>query len=74
MKKFSLLALHFLMPLVAFPQNAAMADRMRSDGKIYVVIAVIAVVFLCLLAFLIYLERKLNRLEKRVRNKEGAAV
>lgn len=43
-----------------------MADLFREDGKIYVVIAVIAIVFLFVVGLLVYLERKLSRLEKKV--------
>lgn len=44
-----------------------MADRLREDGKIYVVISVIGVIFLCLVAFLIYVERKVKRLEEKMK-------
>ncbi len=40
-----------------------MADAFRQDGKIYVVITVIAMIFIAIVAFLIYLERKLKKLE-----------
>jgi hypothetical protein len=44
--------------------NAAdMADVMRSNGKIYVVVAVIAVVFLIIIAYLISQERRIRKLE-----------
>lgn len=39
-------------------------DFLRSTGKIYVVVAVIAVIFLMIVAFLIYLERRISKLEK----------
>ncbi|SNC68605.1 hypothetical protein SAMN06265337_2398 [Hymenobacter gelipurpurascens] len=44
-----------------------MADALRHDGKIYVVVAVITVVLAGLLFFLISLDRKLSRLEKEVK-------
>ena len=44
-----------------------MADAFRADGKIYVVVAVVAVVLAGLLFFLISLDRKLTRLEREVR-------
>ena len=44
-----------------------MADAMRSDGKIYVVVAVIAVVLTGLLVYLIMLDRKIGRLEKELK-------
>ncbi|MCX8079786.1 MAG: CcmD family protein [Bacteroidia bacterium] len=42
--------------------QAEMADAFRSEGKIYVVLAVIAVVWICLLVFLFYLDKKINRI------------
>ena len=56
--------------LSASAQNAEMADKLRSDGNIYVVIGVIGVIFLCLLLFLVYLERRLSRAEKEMAAKE----
>jgi len=52
---------------VLFAQNAEMADTMRSEGKIYVVIAIILVIFIGLIGFLIYTDRKVANLEKRVK-------
>jgi|TARA_B110000259_G_C13887199_1_gene351420 CcmD family protein len=45
-----------------------MADIFRAEGKIYVVLTVLGIIFGGLLAYLIYLDKKINRLEKR--NKE----
>jgi uncharacterized iron-regulated membrane protein len=47
-----------------------MADTFRDDGKIYVVIAVIGLIFFSIVAFLIYLERKVARLEKILRTED----
>jgi heme/copper-type cytochrome/quinol oxidase subunit 2 len=47
-------------------EEPQMADTFREEGKIYVVIAVIAIVFLSLIAFLIYIERKLKKIESRM--------
>ena len=41
-----------------------MADALRADGKIWVVVAVLATIFAGLLAWLIRTDRKLTRLEK----------
>jgi hypothetical protein len=41
-----------------------MADRLRADGKIYVVIAVLVTIFLGIIAYVIRLDRKIGRLEK----------
>ena len=43
----------------------AMADAFRSDGKIYVVIAVLSIIFICIISYLIYLDIKLKKLEKK---------
>lgn len=44
-----------------------MADTLRSEGKIYVVVVVIAVVLTGLLVYLITLDRKIGRLEKELK-------
>lgn len=44
-----------------------MADALRNDGKIYVVIAVIAVIFICLMAYLVFIDMKLKKLEKKLK-------
>ncbi len=44
--------------------TAASPDFMRSTGKIYVVVGVLAMVFVGIIIFLISLERKIARLEK----------
>lgn len=46
-----------------------MADTLRSEGKIYVVVAILLVIFLGLIGFLIFMDRKITRLEKRIENK-----
>ncbi len=56
--------------LFLFPFTFLMAqedtDFMRSMGKMYVVVAVIAAIFIGLVIFLIYLDRKLTRLENQI--------
>ena len=44
-----------------------MADTFRADGKIYVVIAVLGIILVGLITYLIYLDKKISRLEKRNR-------
>ena len=50
----------------AVPQ---MADGMRSEGKIYVVITVMAVIFVCVAAYLVVIDRKVRKLEEELKNK-----
>lgn len=69
MKKISkILTIIFVLVLnpLLFAQDAEMADVMRSEGKIYVVVAIILVIFLGLVGFLIFTDRKVSSLEKRV--------
>lgn len=49
--------------LIAQSQNS---DFIRSTGKIYVVVTVLAVILIGIFAFLIYLERRLKKLENSV--------
>lgn len=42
-----------------------MADVFRSEGKIYVVIAVLSIIFVCLIAYLIYIDIKVRKLENK---------
>ena len=70
-KKISVIVLLFL-SVWANAQTAAgpeMADAMREDGKIYVVIGVLALIFAAIVLFLVYLERKVKKLEDKVNNK-----
>ncbi len=43
------------------------AYEMRSNGKIYVVVAVVLIILIGLLAYLVRLDRKISRLEKETR-------
>jgi hypothetical protein len=49
----------------AVNSNPQMADTFRSEGKIYVVITVMAMVFLACVAYLIIIERRLKKLEDK---------
>lgn len=46
------------------PNNVEMADALRSNGKIYVVVAVLVVIFTGIIIYLINLDRKITKLEK----------
>jgi hypothetical protein len=53
-------------PAILYAQNhtPAMADLMRSNGKIYVVVLVLATIFAGIIAFLIHLERRIKKMEQ----------
>ena len=65
-----LLSIFILSGLIVRAQDTAagrpveMADRMRAEGKIYVVVAVLLTIFLGIIAYVIRLDRKIGRLEK----------
>lgn len=50
-----------------FPASAQveMADQMRSNGKIYVVVGVLLLIFFGLIGYLVALDRKVSKLEKK---------
>ena len=45
-----------------------MADLMRSNGKIYVVVGALTIIFIGIVIYLFSLNSKLNRLEKLVKD------
>jgi CcmD family protein len=56
-----------LAAIVSVAQNndqPQMADVMRSNGKIYVVVAVLVIILLGLVLYLVRLDRKISKLEK----------
>ncbi len=59
----------FLSP-VAMAQ-AEMADTMRSEGKIYVVVGILLIIFIGLIGYLVMLDRKVTRIEKKLTDKKG---
>ena len=45
-----------------------MADVMRSEGKIYVLVGIIVLIFIGLLAYVIQTDRRVSKLEKNKAN------
>ena len=69
MKKYFLFISVLLLSIVkvfAQSENVEMADTMRSNGKIFVVVGVIAIVFTGIIIYLISIDRKVSKLEKRI--------
>jgi hypothetical protein len=50
----------------AWCQEVEMADGLRSEGKIYVVVGILLLILLGLIAYLIAIDRKASRLEKKL--------
>lgn len=66
MKKilFSLLLMVTTIQLFAQDNGVEMADKLRSDGKIYVVVTCIVIILLGLLAYLFAIDKRLKKIEK----------
>ena len=66
MKKVLLFILLIITAVQSYAQDNAvdMADGLRSSGKIYVVVAVIAVIFIGLIAYMFSIDRRIRKLER----------
>ena len=66
LKKIILLYVVMTTSLVMFAQDkkVEMADTMRSNGRIYVVVAVVVTILTGLILYVIRLDRKMTKLEK----------
>jgi len=65
-KYLSALIVTLLLAQVNFAQTdtAEMADMMRSNGRIYVVVAVVVLILAGLFLYLVRLDKKITRIEK----------
>jgi predicted membrane channel-forming protein YqfA (hemolysin III family) len=64
-----LIILFTLLQRVGIAQGTIdMAETMRSNGKIYVVVGVISIIFLGIIIYLIRLDSKISRIEKKINN------
>lgn len=70
MKKYAYALLLMLASFAANAQDAEMADVMRSNGKIYVIVGIILIVLVGLIAYLFLLDRKITKLENKLDNKK----
>lgn len=73
MRKIKFLLICFFMLVLQLATQAQdegkteMADTMRSNGRIYVVVAVMLFILIGLFVYLIRLDRKINKLEKETK-------
>jgi preprotein translocase subunit SecG len=51
-------------------EHIEMADALRESGKIYIVVGVIVIIFIGILIYLLVLEKKIDKIEKSIDNKE----
>jgi hypothetical protein len=64
--RFYLLVVGLLSTVLSFAQEkeAEMADMMRSNGKIYVVVAVCLIILTGLFLYVLRIDRKIRKMEK----------
>ena len=65
-----MVVLSLLSSMVSFAQDnkVEMADTMRSNGKIYIVVAVCLTILIGLFIYVFSIDRKVSRLEKEIKN------
>jgi CcmD family protein len=66
MKKILSFLIVLLTSTSLFAQEVTMADQMRADGKIWVVVGVITIVFIGIITYLVLLDRKISKIEKNL--------
>ncbi len=66
LKKITLLLTVLLLSVTSFAQDkpVEMADQMRGNGRIYVVVAVMLTILIGLVLYVVRLDRKISKLEK----------
>ncbi|HMR56239.1 MAG TPA: CcmD family protein [Cyclobacteriaceae bacterium] len=62
----------FMLPAMLSAQPVEMADTMRSEGKIYVVVAILLLIFAGVITYLVMLDRKISRIEKKLPPESGS--
>lgn len=69
LKKILLLSALLMTSVLCFAQEkeVEMADTMRSNGRIYVVVAVVLTILAGLILYVVKLDRKISRLEKEIK-------
>lgn len=69
MKRLFTFILVVLFPAFLTAQDQAeMADTMRGNGKIYVVVAILVTILLGLVTYLVMLDRKISKVEKHLKS------
>lgn len=70
MRKYISLIIFTFLSITTFAQEVEMADTMRSEGKIYVVVTILLLILVGLIGYLFQLDRKVSRLEKKLSERE----
>jgi uncharacterized integral membrane protein len=70
-KRFLSIILLFVTSVAFAQEEVEMADQMRSEGKIYVVVAILSLILTGLLLYVFVTDRKITRLEKKITEKKN---
>lgn len=70
MMRYIYTSLLILFAINIFAQEVEMADSLRSEGKIYVVVAVLLIVFAGIVLYLFNIDKKISKVEKEISNKQ----
>jgi hypothetical protein len=70
-KYFFAIAVLSLLPLSGQAQQPEMADALRADGKIYVLVAIILIILAGFITYLLLIDKKIKKLEKLVSEKRS---
>ncbi|HEY5822864.1 MAG TPA: CcmD family protein [Cyclobacteriaceae bacterium] len=70
MKTLLITVLGLLVSPLLFAQEVEMADTMRSEGKIYVVVSILVLILAGLLLYVFLTDRKISGLEKKIAEKK----
>jgi hypothetical protein len=68
--KFLSALITILLPATAMAQRVEMADKLRAEGKIYVVVAIILVILSGFIIYLFSMDRRLSKMEKMIDSKK----
>jgi len=63
----TLLLILLILPVFCIAQDKKAGDLMRSNGRIYVVVAVMITILFGLILYIVHLDRKIAKLEKENR-------
>ena len=71
LRRLRIFVLLMILNIAAFAQNnnVQMADTMRAEGKIYVVVAMILIIVTGFLIYLFSMDKRIKRLEKELKSK-----
>lgn len=56
--------MHMIIQIILITQQVSMADTLRSEGKIYVVVIIFLLILLALFYYMFRIEKKIDKMEQ----------